>query len=132
MEPTRAKAKRAHRTGRAGERVARRHLRKLGYRIVARNLVVRPDEADIVALDRDGTLVIVEVRTRHASEGGPAPEETVGAHKRRCLVRLAERWRHRAGHGHRPVRFDVIAVELTESRWRPQVELRHYVAAFEG
>src|SRR5690606_11751265 len=47
--------------GDQGERLAVRHLRRLGYRIVARQSRSRIGEIDVVAMDGD-TIVFVEVK----------------------------------------------------------------------
>lgn len=108
--------------GARGERLARRHLRRRGYRILHRNLAVGRDEADVVALDpARTTLVIVEVKTR--SSAHPPPELAIGRTKRRALSRLAARIGGRPALRGRPVRFDAIAIV-----WPPggPPDLRHY------
>jgi putative endonuclease len=64
---------------RAEEAVAR-HLAAAGWTILARNVHVGRTEVDIVALDPDGVLVIVEVRSR-SGPGFGAPEESVDGDK---------------------------------------------------
>ncbi len=112
--------------GRRGEDVAARHLRRAGYRILHRNLRLRRDEADIVALAPDGaTVVIVEVKTRAGDFA--APEVNVDGRKRRNLRRLAMRLRTMPAFAGRPVRFDVVAVRLRDDA---SPVIRHYVGAF--
>ena len=63
------------RIGRDAEDVAHRFLESLGWRILARNLVVGRDEIDLVCLDADGpALVCVEVRGHSTSRFGAAEE----------------------------------------------------------
>jgi putative endonuclease len=113
---------------RRGETLAARWLGRRGYRIIARNLRVGRDEADLVALDPDGaTVVVVEVKTRgrRASE----PEARVDRVKRARLVRLATRLERRRAYRDRPFRFDVIAIEWPAGG---EPEVRHFEAAFEA
>jgi putative endonuclease len=49
--------------GRVGERLAREHLERLGYRVVARNYRTRFGELDLIVCDATW-LVFVEVKTR--------------------------------------------------------------------
>src|SRR5688572_8954786 len=92
--------------GTRSERAAARSLRRLGYRILARNVTLPPGELDLVALD-GRTIVFVEVRS---TEGGDVerPAASVDAVKQRKLTDLALAFlrRHRLlGH---PARFDVV------------------------
>jgi putative endonuclease len=96
------------RLGDAGERMAARHLRRRGYRIVARNFRDGGGEIDLVAMDGE-TLVFVEVKTRRDDAAG-APLEAVDARKQERLRRAAQAFaaRHRAAR--RAMRFDVVAI----------------------
>ena len=58
-------------TGRAGEAAAAAHLRRSGYKIVARNYRVREGEIDIVA-EHSADLVFVEVKARRSGAFGKA------------------------------------------------------------
>ncbi len=84
-------------------------MRARGYRILERNYTRPWGEADIVARDRDGTTVIVEVRSRSDARRRLELLESVDWRKQRQLRRLAqgllaERNRHIN------IRIDVIAV----------------------
>ncbi len=98
--------------GRRGERLAERHLRARGLRIVARNVHLRHAEIDLVALDRDA-LCIVEVRLRSGRGFGGAAE-SVDTRKRR---RLAGAARELLARDDLPrfarVRFDVVAIDAS-------------------
>lgn len=113
--------------GRAGERLAARHLRKKGYRLLDRNAKIAQGEADLICLAPDErTIVFVEVKTRAIDPAqGPSipPEANIHAHKRRKLVEVARALSARRGWTGRPLRIDVIAVE-----WRPAGDhvLRHH------
>jgi putative endonuclease len=114
--------------GRRGERLAARALRRRGFRILARNLTVGRDEADLVALDPDGaTVVIVEVKTRRDAD--TPPEASINHHKQQRLARLAAILQRSGTYAGRPMRFDAVAVHFAGDA-RP--EIRHYEGAFES
>ncbi len=113
-------------SGREAEERAARHLRGLGWEILARNFRTRLGEIDIVALSPDrATVVFAEVRFRSRADYG-TPEESVVPAKRRKIVRAAQIYLQTAPAAARAAsaRFDVIAVT-------PQ-ELRHVENAFEA
>ncbi|MFM0285203.1 YraN family protein [Paraburkholderia megapolitana] len=89
-------------------------------RFVARNVVCRGGEIDLVMRDRDDTLVFVEVRARAQRRYGGAAA-SVGWHKRQRLLRaaqffLATRLVHQ--NGEMPAcRFDVVAFEAGRLIW---------------
>lgn len=119
------------RLGRKGERLAARHLKRAGFRVLARNVRLGIGEADIVceAPDRK-TVVIVEVKTRLRGTGRSlqgemiAPEASVHQKKRHKLAAIARvlikanKWEGR------PVRIDVVAVECHADGSEPVV--RHH------
>lgn len=94
--------------GRTGERLAERHLRRSGYRLLARNFRAAGAEIDLVAAEGD-TIVFVEVKTRRDLKAG-RPEEAVNGYKQERIRRAAGIYlsRHRAHLA--PVRFDVVAI----------------------
>jgi Holliday junction resolvase-like predicted endonuclease len=95
-----------------GERLAARHLRRCGHRILARNLRVGHDEADLVTLPEPGEplLAIVEVKT---SRRDPAEALLrVDPGKRRRLSRMAERLLARPEFSGLMIRFDCVGVDL--------------------
>ena len=113
--------------GRAAEEAAARYLIKAGWRLLGRNVRVGRGELDIVAR-RGPVLAFVEVKARRTNTCG-APEDAVGAAKRRQVARLAELWlaaRPWALKGVDEVRFDIVAVDSTAF---PST-LRHLSAAF--
>ena len=96
--------------GRWGEDLAAAHLEAAGMTVVDRNWRCREGELDLVVVDRDGTVVFVEVKTRSGTAYG-APAEAVSLRKARRIRGLACRWLEE----HRPpgavdLRFDVLAV----------------------
>jgi putative endonuclease len=97
--------------GRRGERAAEKHLRRNGYRIVARNFRAVGAEIDLVAMDGE-TLVFVEVKTRRSLAAG-APEEAVDERKQQRLRRAAEVFATRYRAEDTEMRFDVVAVDAS-------------------
>ncbi len=118
--------------GRRGEDEAAAHLKRQGFRIIARNVQVPMGEADIVAHAPDGrAVVIVEVKSRLRTPGQSArsaatpPEAAITQRKRRKLLSIARHLAASNGWHDRPVRIDVVAVEFTHGS--PTPTLRHHV-----
>jgi putative endonuclease len=113
------------RVGRDAEAVAGRTLEGLGWRILARNLVVGRDEIDLVCIDPEAgaSLVFVEVRG-HSSGRFGAAEESVDGRKlartyRAAMAVVRSDWVSEHELPTRiPWRVDVIAVELRPSLGR--------------
>jgi putative endonuclease len=114
-------------SGRWGEGVAVRMLRRNGLRIIGRRVRIgRRDEVDIVAREGD-VLVFVEVKTR-ASERFGRPADAVDAKKRRVLSRAAVRY---LGHiRFEPVYFRFDLVEVVGSPREGVSSVRHIREAF--
>ena len=111
--------------GLLGEKISARFLRRLGYRIAARNFTCPRGEIDLIALD-DRTIVFVEVKTRR-DDRAAMPENSVHGHKRRQLTAAAKYYLAKASAQDRPCRFDVVSVVLRDAT-KPEVE--HFVNAF--
>ncbi|MGI6877599.1 YraN family protein [Microbacterium sp. gxy059] len=96
--------------GRAGEARAASYLERAGYRVLDRNWRCPDGEIDIVAT-RDGTIAIVEVKTRTSRRYGH-PLEAVDDGKVRRLWRLAFAWarEHPDACVGRELRVDAIAL----------------------
>ena len=124
-----------HSLGRWGELQAAEHLRRKGWRILARNYRFGRREVDLVirrarrAKGQADLVAFVEVKTR-AGEGWGTPEEAITRLKRREIEAVATEFliRHRLRSV--DVRFDVFAilvgpgrrvvrVEHVEDAWRP-------------
>jgi len=108
-------------TGRLGEDLAHRLLRRHGYRVVARNWRPRSGagEVDLVAWE-GATLAFVEVKTRGSEDFG-APDRAIDEEKQAALARAARDYSRRAGVSWECVRFDVVNVILDRP---PRLELR--------
>ena len=107
--------------GRTGEDEAADYLACEGYHIIDRNWRSGHKELDIVC-ERDGVLVIVEVKTRRDARFGK-PEDAVSENKIRRIVLAADAY-VRLNRIDLPVRFDIITV-LGKHR-----QLNHIIDAF--
>lgn len=98
--------------GRWGEQLAARWYQQRGYEVVSRNWRCVGGEIDLV-VERDGVVVIVEVKARR-SEAFGAAVLAVDARKQARLRRLAMAWVAAERPGARvPLRFDVAAITGT-------------------
>ncbi|HEY8487053.1 MAG TPA: YraN family protein [Limnochordales bacterium] len=120
-------------SGQRAEAFAAAFLEAKGYRILARNVRCRFGELDLIACQGQ-QLVVVEVRARASALGETGLEQalsSVSPAKRRKVWQAARWWLDRRPHLREyPVRFDVVAVDLT-----PQGQLRrvlHMPGAFAG
>lgn len=116
--------------GRRGETLAARHMKRLGFRILGRNLRTSAGELDILCEDpRTRAIVIVEVKARSRplnDDPRHAPELAVDERKRQRL-RLIARTLQRSNHWHdRIIRIDLIAIDFPHDQSKPV--LRHHVA----
>ena len=118
----------AHRQrGQRGERLAAKHLKKQGYRLLARNVRNTQGELDLIALAPDDrTIVSVEVKAGAANPNYPSELHVTPAKQRR-IVALTAQLARRHQLTQRPFRFDVIAVEFPAAG-KPVI--RHHVGAF--
>ena len=110
----------AQATGRRGEDLAHRFLRRQGFVIVARNyrLASGDAEADLIAWEGE-TLVFVEVKSRGTADFGP-PERAIGEQKRTHLLRIAREYTRKTDTPWERVRFDVVTIVMTTP---PAIEL---------
>ena len=121
--------------GRAGEKLARRFLRKQRHKILAANYRCPAGEVDLITLDASTqktrgaeTLCFVEVKTRR-SDRYTNPASAVDADKRRRIRKVARHYLARRDTRGYDVRYDIIAVvwpedapptlEYHPDAWRP-------------
>lgn len=102
-----------------GESQAAVFLERLGWQILERNWRCSAGEIDLVALEPDGTVVLVEVKTR-SGLGYGSPLESITRAKQAKLRELAHWWR-RAHRGAGPIRVDAVGV----LRERSGVQITH-------
>jgi putative endonuclease len=106
--------------GSRGERAAERHLRRHGFRLLARGYRTAMGEIDLIA--REGaTIVFIEVKSRRQVESESEPAEAVTPEKQRRLTLAALHFLRRHDLLERPCRFDVLAIVWPEGRRAPTV-----------
>ena len=105
--------------GKWGEKVAASYLQQEGYTIVERDWKSGHRDIDIVATDRDGTFVFVEVKTR-SNRLFTDPEEAVDFRKLRNMRAAINHYIKYRGIN-QEVRFDIITV-VGSLGSKPEVE----------
>jgi len=94
--------------GHDAERLAARHLKRMGYRIICRNYRCPLGEIDIIA--RHGrTLVFVEVKSRR-SEAFGSPKLAITPAKQHKLSQVAWHYLQKNNLTETRARFDVITI----------------------
>lgn len=111
--------------GQRGEDLAAKHLRRKGYRILDRNVVLGKYEIDIIAALPD-TTIFVEVRTRESGDPVP-PEDSINYKKRTHIRRAAKLYITRENNPERYYRYDIIAITWPPGS-KPVIE--HFENAF--
>lgn len=94
--------------GNQGEAEAARYLRKKGCALLASQWRCRFGELDLIARDRRGTILFVEVKLRSNLSVG-LPREFVDARKQERLRRAAACWMS-VTETDAPTRFDVAEI----------------------
>ena len=114
---------RLQQSGPKGEQLAENFLKQKGYNIRARGFRALGGEIDLIAA-KDEVLIFVEVKTATTPHFGQ-PEEWVTPAKQAQIIKVAKAYL-RQHPDHAAPRFDVIAIDLTQSR----PTIRHSQNAF--
>ncbi len=101
-----------------GEQQAVEYFRHLGMKIVERNFRTPVGEIDIIVKNRH-FIIFVEVKTRRSTAFG-TPQEAVGPHKQRQILRTAQWYLQNHSKLKLQPRFDVVAI-LCQSNTAPQI-----------
>ena len=104
-------------TGKRGEELVCRYLKKNRYKILERNFAMRYGEIDIIAYKK-GHTAFVEVKTRSTDAFG-TPAEAVNAKKQKTIIRTAQAYIAQAKRKDTDFSFDVAEVILNEGK--PQI-----------
>lgn len=112
--------------GRWGEKRCQRYLIRKGLRKLACNFSCKTGEIDLVMVDRDRSIVFVEVRTKTDESFGP-PEDSITYPKKVKLLQTARYFLAIHKIENRPFRFDVVTIVLGQ-KGRPKI--KHYENAF--
>lgn len=112
--------------GNWGEKLAVVFLQKNNYSILSRNYHCRYGEIDIVAMDKNGFIVFVEVKTRSSKNFGLGMEAInytkIQRIKKTAIIYLSER-----SPKHHGLRFDIIDINLEDAE---NPEILHIKNAF--
>ena len=100
-----------------GEKIAQDYLRNEDYKILETNFYTRRGEIDIIAKDKDETIVFVEVKTRTSLEFGN-PAEAVSYSKIEHILKTAKYYLYVNKIKDTSIRFDVIEVFIYKGRYR--------------
>lgn len=114
--------------GNLGECIGIKYLKKQGYKILERNYFKRWGEIDIIAEDKDKTLVFFEVKTRSSLDFGH-PAESVTFFKQKRLVRSAYFYLAEKKLENTKFRIDVLAIIVDFQKRLGRVE--HFKNAVE-
>ncbi|MBQ7390720.1 MAG: YraN family protein [Clostridia bacterium] len=118
--------------GKYGEKMARRYLRRHGYRIIKKNFVAESNEIDIIAENRE-TLAFVEVKTRtigHENPNEPRPASSVDQKKQRGIIKAATFY---TAYNPTPKkkRFDIVEVYVNQKNGKYYLaEIKHLINTF--
>ena len=105
--------------GKAGEDIAFKKIKKLGYKCVERNYRCALGEIDMIA--RHGNcLVFIEIKTRKGRDTGYA-KEAVTDRKKRQISKTALHYMKENNCSDTKSRFDVVAVCINEGK--PDIEV---------
>lgn len=100
--------------GRMGEAAAEQYLLDHGYCVLARRFRVARGEIDLI-VEKDDTIVFVEVKTRNSQRFGRA-SEAVTFRKQQTMTAVAQQYLMDNNRLNDNVRFDVIEVYPRENR----------------
>jgi putative endonuclease len=112
--------------GKWGERRCEKFLRKKGLKTLTRNFTCKAGEIDLIMVDKDRSIVFVEVKTRTDEEFAPT-ESVITAPKMEKMTKAARYFLSAHRIENRPYRFDVVTVTLGK---RGNAAIRHYESAF--
>ena len=105
--------------GKAGEDIAYKRIKKLGYKCIERNYRCRLGEIDLIAKHKD-CLVFIEIKTRRGRDTGYA-KEAVNHRKMKQISKAALTYMKENNCCDTKSRFDVVAVSIKEGK--PDIEI---------
>jgi len=105
--------------GRQGEAMAKKFLKKKGFRIIDENYRTRWGELDLIVQDGK-VLVFVEVKTRSQKTFG-SPLSAVTAEKQQRIIRMAKTYLAERNMSEVATRFDVIGIK-TQNGHPPEID----------
>lgn len=111
--------------GKEGEQQAVRHLANNGYKIKHKNWRFKKNEIDIIA-EKDGLLVVVEVKTR-TNDYFENPKEAVTKKKQRFIIKATDAYIQQFNID-LETRFDIISVLIRNGK----SEIEHIEDAYQA
>lgn len=105
--------------GKAGEDIALKKIKKLGYKCIERNYRCALGEIDLIARHGD-YLVFIEIKTRKSRDTGYA-KEAVNYRKMRQISKAALNYMKEKDCYDTKSRFDVVAVSINQGK--PDIEV---------
>ena len=103
--------------GELGEKLAKKFLLERDYEIICQNFRGRQGEIDIIAKEKDETIVFIEVKTRTSLEFGN-PAEAVDNEKMEHIIKTAKYFLYCQKIKENNIRFDAIEVFIYKGRYR--------------
>ncbi|MDD3607274.1 MAG: YraN family protein [Candidatus Moranbacteria bacterium] len=121
-----------HKIGENGERVAEKYLKSKGYKILDKNYFnqkgYRIGELDLIAEDRDGTIVFCEVKSRKGKKGEIVPGENLTFSKFKKLTKTANYFLAKNNLLEKNWRLDLVEVYFDEEGQTE--EIKHIEAIY--
>ena len=111
--------------GNKGERLAKKHLKKKGYKLLKNNYTATVGEIDLIMQD-DQTVVFIEVKTRR-DESFATAISAINYGKQKRISKTAKWFIQKNALQNRPCRFDAVIVIISEKN---KPEITHYTNAF--
>ena len=111
--------------GKRGEKIAIDYLVSKGYKILEENWRFKRAEIDIIAKDKEGVLIFIEVKTRSYTFFGE-PEVFVDEKKKKLLLDAASQYMKTINYEW-AIRFDIIGIVIDKSN---NVKISHFEDAF--
>lgn len=110
--------------GRFGEELARKYLKRKGYKIINTNLKIGYNELDIIC-EHKKNLVFVEVKTRASEIFGQA-NEAVFRKKTESLKRAVGAYLNLFARGkyYQDIRLDLISIDINKPK--KTAKIKHY------
>jgi len=99
-------------TGKIGEKLALKYLKRNKYKILEQNYYTKLGEIDIIAFDlKNEELVFVEVKARTSDRFG-WPEDSITESKFFHMTRTAQNYIYSSGRDDLKYRFDAVSICL--------------------
>ena len=116
-------------TGKEGEKLAVKFLKKSGYKIIEKNYRSKLGEIDIIAKEK-GAIVFVEVKARRSNRFGD-PKWAVTPKKQKKISMVALHYLKSKNQTRQKARFDVVAIRLTSGGPRIEIVKNAFELAYE-